>query len=167
MRPLSALCFAVLALVAYSGCAGRTYSYRYIPGRTATVQNGFAVAPPSAPPAVHTAIAAGNQIAGSPYGYGGGHGRVHDRCFDCSGATSHVLQSAGLLDGPMPSRGFRRYGSSGEGRWISIWARRGHVFLVVAGLRFDTGWNDEGDGPRWTTKSRPARSYVIRHPQGL
>jgi hypothetical protein len=67
----------------------------------------------------------------------------------------------------MPSRGFRRYGQSGDGQWISVWARKGHVFLVVAGLRFDTGWNGDGDGPRWTAKSRPARGYVIRHPSGL
>src|SRR6266498_3076465 len=106
MRHRSALCFALLALVAYSGCASRTYTYHYVPGWTAMVQNGYAVAPSSAPPAVHAVIAAGNQIAGSPYGYGGGHGRIHDRCFDCSGATSHVLQSAGWLDSPMPWRGF-------------------------------------------------------------
>jgi hypothetical protein len=166
VRLLSSLCLALLALVVFSGCASRTYTYRYIPGRTATIQNGYAVAPPSAPPAVYAAIAAGNQIAGSPYAYGGGHGRRGNGCFDCSGATSYVLQSAGLLRNPMPSRGFRKYGESGDGRWISVWARKGHVFLVVAGLRYDTGWNGEGEGPRWTTKSRPARGYVIRHPSG-
>jgi hypothetical protein len=167
MRLIPTICFAVLAMLLGSGCASRTYTYRYIPGKTATVQNGYAIAPESAPPAVHAAIAAGNEITGSPYARGGGHGNANNGCFDCSGATSYVLRSAGLLRTSMPSRGFRKYGQSGDGRWISVWARKGHVFLVVAGLRFDTGWNGEGEGPRWTTKSRPARGYVIRHPSGV
>jgi hypothetical protein len=167
MRAVPALLLVLLVSMLASGCASRTYTYQYIPGRMATVQNGYAFAPPSAPERVHAAIAAGNQIAGSPYAYGGGHGRSNDGRFDCSGATSYVLQAAGLLRSPMPSRGFRKYGESGDGRWISVWARKGHVFLVVAGLRFDTGWTGDREGPRWTTKSRPARGYVIRHPSGL
>ena len=158
---------ALLAITLFSGCGGRTYTYRYIPGRTATLQGGYAVAPRSAPTAVQAAIDAGNRIAGSPYGYGGGHGSHSNGSFDCSGATSYVLQSAGLLSGPMPSRGFRRYANSGDGRWITVWARKGHVFLTVAGLRFDTGWTGQPEGPHWTTKSRPARGYVTRHPSGL
>jgi hypothetical protein len=67
----------------------------------------------------------------------------------------------------MTSKGFRRYGSSGQGRWISIYARKDHVFLVVAGLRFDTGWTGGRKGPQWTTKSRPAKGSVVRHPAGL
>jgi hypothetical protein len=67
----------------------------------------------------------------------------------------------------MPSKAFRRYGSSGEGEWISVYARKGHVFLVVAGLRLDTGYTGEDEGPRWTTRSRPASGCVIRHPEGV
>jgi hypothetical protein len=69
----------------------------------------------------------------------------------------------------MPSRGFRRYGERGEGEWISIWARKGHVFLVVAGVRFDTGWNGgHSEGPRWTIRNREGGSgCVIRHPSGF
>jgi hypothetical protein len=166
MRHLPALLFIIVAL-AFTGCASRSYTYRYVRGRTATVQNGFAVAPASAPAAVQAAIEAGNRIAGSRYAYGGGHSDCNDGCFDCSGATSYVLQSAGLLRSPMPSRGFRHYGSSGDGRWISVWARNGHVFMVVAGLRFDTGWHGAAEGPRWTTNFRPAHGFVIRHPAGL
>lgn len=113
------------------------------------------------------AIAAGNRIAGAPYRRGGGHGRADDGGFDCSGATSYVLRAAGLMDDCMPSRAFRRYGVAGRGEWIDIYARRGHVFLAVAGLRFDTGWHGQEEGPRWTTRSRPASGAVIRHPQGL
>jgi hypothetical protein len=155
--------FALLAV----GCSSPRYTYRYVPGKTATLAGSCAVAPPAAPDRVKVAIAAANRIVGSPYVYGGGHGRGSDRGFDCSGTASYVLQAAGLLDEPMPSTGFRRYGSSGEGDWISIYARKGHVFLVVAGLRLDTGYTGEAEGPRWTTRDRPARGAVIRHPEGV
>ncbi len=159
------LAFGALALL--SGCAGPSYHFEPVPGKTGVVQQGYAFPPPEAPPVVHVAIAAGNRIAGLPYRRGGGH-RVHDdSAYDCSGAVSYVLREAGLLRTSMPSRGFRRYGESGEGEWISLYARNGHVFLVVAGLRFDTGWTDAPEGPRWTTMDRPARGAVIRHPRGL
>lgn len=165
--PRLALLFAMPLAIFLSGCASPSYQYRFIPGRTATVQDGIATAPASAPPAVQAAVAAGNRIAGLPYEYGGGHGSGIDSGYDCSGATSYLLRAAGRLDSPMPSTGFRRYGSSGEGKWISIYARKGHVFLVVAGVRFDTGWGAGSHGPRWTTANRPAKGAVIRHPTGL
>jgi hypothetical protein len=156
--------FTVLAL---GGCATRSYTYRYVPGKTAVLQNGIAIAPPDAPAEVHAAIAAGNRIAGLPYGYGQGHGSGADSAYDCSGAASYVLQAAGRLQTPMPSNGFRRFGERGEGKWIDVYARRGHVFLAVAGLRFDTGWTRGPKGPQWTTQSRPANGYVVRHPANL
>lgn len=163
----SLLCLAIVTLLA--GCAGTPpYVYRYVPGRTAIVQNGYAVAPPSAPDSVQQAIAAGNRIAGLPYSYGAGHsGDGFARAYDCSGAASFVLKAAGKLRTPMPSRSFRHYGAAGKGDWISVYARSGHVFLVVAGLRFDTGWTHGASGPQWTTMSRPADGCVIRHPVGL
>ena len=157
----------LLAALALAGCESASYVYRHVPGKTATLEGACAVAPPGAPPRVLEAIAAGNRIAGSPYSRGGGHAGELDGCFDCSGATSYVLRAAGVLDDCMPSTAFRRYGENGEGEWITVYARRGHVFLVVAGLRFDTGWTGEERGPRWTTKSRPADGAVIRHPLGL
>lgn len=161
-------CLLLLLIALLAGCAGPApYTYRYVPGRTAVVRDGYAIAPRSAPPAVHAAIAAGNRIAGLPYAYGGGHGRGIASAYDCSGAASFVLQAAGKLRSPMPSSGFRRFGESGKGKWISIYARKDHTFLVVAGLRFDTGWTGKPRGPRWTTKSRPTKGSVIRHPRGL
>ena len=158
----------LLVLLACAGCAGPApYVYRDVPGRTAELRDGYAVAPPSAPEAVQAAIAAGNRIAGLPYVWGGGHGHSIDSGYDCSGATSYVLQAAGRLDSPTPSLAFRRYGESGAGKWISIYARRDHVFLVVAGLRLDTGWGDGPRGPHWTTRRRPANGSVLRHPAGL
>jgi hypothetical protein len=164
MRFLSLL---LLVPLLFSGCESPSYVYRYVPGKTAALEGGFAVPPPAAPDRVKVAIAAANRIAGSPYRRGGGHGAMDVGAFDCSGASSYVLRAAGLMDDCMPSTGFRRFGESGPGEWISIYARRGHVFLVVAGLRYDTGWHGEEKGPRWTTRNRPADGAVIRHPVGL
>ena len=163
---MSRILILIFAL-AFAGCASPRYDYRYVPGKTATLSDGYAVAPQDAPPKVLDAIAAGNSIAGLPYRYGGGHGASPDTGYDCSGAASHILMAAGLLDSPMPSKAFRKYGKSGEGEWISIYARKGHVFMSVAGLRFDTGWTRGPKGPQWTTESRPANGSVLRHPAGL
>jgi hypothetical protein len=162
------LILVACSLVFLAGCStSRPYRYRYIPGKTATLHEGQAVAPASAPPAVHSAIAAGNRIAGLPYRYGAGHTREICDAYDCSGAASFVLCEAGLLSGPTTSHGFRHYGRHGEGDWISVYARKGHVFLVVAGLRFDTGYGSGAQGPRWTTRDRPTKGAVVRHPSGL
>ncbi|XHR29566.1 MAG: peptidoglycan endopeptidase [Chthoniobacteraceae bacterium] len=167
MQPFVAL--AALALgVILTGCGSPApYHYTYIPGKTAVVQSGHAVPPPEAPARVKAAIEAGNRIAGLPYRMGGGHARLNDSAYDCSGASSFVLRQAGLLDSTIPSYGFRHYGERGYGDWISVYARKGHVFLVVAGLRFDTGYGKGAKGPRWTTASRPANGCVVRHPEGF
>ena len=163
MRSGFFLCFLLLA-----SCAGPApYKYHYVEGKTAVLSNGCAIAPPSAPPEVQAAIAAGNRIAGSPYVYGGGHSGGISKAYDCSGAASFLLLAANRLESPIPSRGFRKYGETGEGEWISIYARNDHVFLVVAGLRFDTGWTHGPRGPQWTTLSRPADGCVLRHPIAL
>ena len=158
------------AAVFITGCADTPpYVYQYVPGKTARVaSDGQATVPPRAPEAVYRAISAGNEITGSAYVYGGGHGS-NSGGFDCSGSASYVLRATGRLRGTMTSDEFRHYGESGAGRWMSVYARDGHVFLVVAGLRFDTGWTGGhgNTGPRWTTRSRPADGCVIRHPAGL
>ena len=160
----------ICALALLPGCASSThrrYGYDYVAGKTATLQGGRAVAPPAAPSAVKAAIDAGNRIAGLPYGYGCGHTRALSSAYDCSGAASWVLCEAGLLDEPTTSSAFRSFGDHGQGRWISVYARNGHVFLAVAGLRFDTGWGNGATGPRWTTRGRPLNGAVVRHPRGL
>lgn len=154
-------------LLCFSACSAPRYEYRYVSGKTAVLRNGYAEAPPKAPRQVQAAIAAGNRIAGLPYCYGGGHGRDLAQAYDCSGATSYVLREAGLLNGVCTSTEFRHFGNSGEGKWITVYARKGHVFLSVAGLRFDTGWGQKREGPQWTTLSRPAEGTTLRHPTGL
>ncbi len=161
---------ALAFLCLFAGCSSSShghYAYRYVPGKSATVQGGQAVAPANAPHTVRAAIEAGNRIAGLPYAYGSGHTRELAHAYDCSGAASYVLCQAGLLREPTTSNAFRGYGARGQGRWISVCARNGHVFLVVAGLRFDTGYGTGASGPRWTTHERPMNGAVVRHPHGL
>jgi hypothetical protein len=160
------LLFVVASVL--TGCVTTPpYVYHYIPGRTATLDNGYAVAPPSAPLTVREAIDAGNELIGKPYRYGGGHKSYYDTAYDCSGAVSYVLHSIGRMNTPTPSKELRDYAQSGPGTWITVYASRGHSFLVVAGLRLDTGYGSHEHGPQWLTRSRPADEFVMRHPYGL
>lgn len=142
-------------------------SYRFDHGRTAMLKNGIAYAPRRAPTAVKKAIAAGNRLQGKPYKWGGGHAHHHDNGYDCSGTTSYVLREAGLLKGSLTSRGFFAYGKKGEGNWITVYVRNGHVFMTVAGLRLDTGGSGGRTGPRWKTATRPGKGHIMRHPKRL
>jgi hypothetical protein len=140
------------------------------PGR-ATLVNGYAIAPPDAPPEVRAAITAANRIVGKPYKYGGGHARVEDSGYDCSGTVSYALMGAGLLRAPLDSSGFMRWGRPGKGRWITVYTNPGHAYVVIAGLRLDTSAAGErrntGRGPRWRTTARVAQGFTARHPKGF
>jgi peptidoglycan hydrolase-like protein with peptidoglycan-binding domain len=136
-------------------------------GATAKVgSNGLAIAPAGAPAAVKQIIAAGNQIATMPYRFGGGHGSWNDTGYDCSGSVSYALHGAGLLSAAMPSGSFASWGAAGAGRWVTIYANAGHIYMVVAGLRFDTSGRSIA-GTRWQTQTRSSAGYVVRHPPGL
>lgn len=156
-----------------SSCASQKpardrYEYVYREGRTAKLHsNGLASAPRNAPKVVKRAIAAGNELQNKPYRRGGGHKHIHDTGYDCSGTVSYVLNKAGLLRGSMPSSGFKKYGKKGEGKWITVYAKDGHVFLVIAGLRLDTGGSNGRTGPRWKPAPRNTKGFVVRHPPGL
>ena len=141
-------------------------SYRFEHGRTALLRDGVAYAPKRAPAAVIRAIAAGNRLQGKPYKWGGGHARPDDSGYDCSGTVSYVLREAGLLKGSMPSRGYFSYGKKGEGKWITVYIRNGHVFMTVAGLRLDTGGPGGESGPLWKPQTRQGKGHVMRHPAG-
>ena len=143
------------------------YKYELKYGESVILRNGYAVAPRHAPLVVHRIVAAGNKIKGFPYKVGGGHKRVDDNGYDCSGAVSYVLIKSGLLNNSLTSNGFKKYGRRGKGDWVTIYAKNGHTFLVVGGLRFDTGYNGEGRGPKWTVHDRPTRGHVMRHPVAL
>jgi hypothetical protein len=130
-------------------------------------RRGFAHISPSAPNKVRRLIHAGNRIAKLPYKYGGGHGTWNDSGYDCSGSVSYVLHHAGLLSGAArPSSGFMNWRFSGRGRWVTVYAHGGHMFLTVAGLRFDTT-DRERDGTRWHRDVRSTAGYAVRHPGGI
>lgn len=137
------------------------------PGMRATVgSDGLAVAPVLAPPAVQAVINAGNKIAKLPYIYGGGHGRWEDTGYDCSGSVSYALHGGGLLDASMPSGNFETWGDPGPGQWITLYANGGHIYMTVAGLRFDTSGRASA-GTRWQPEMRSNKGYVVRHPGGF
>jgi hypothetical protein len=142
--------------------------------------DGTAAAPSAAPVAVQQAIWAANKIQDKPYKYGGGHAKIEDTGYDCSGTVSYALIAGGLLDSPLPSGPFMRWGEKGKGQWITVYAHGGHAYMVIAGLRLDTSSYSSGTarkrkviastlerGPRWRTTMRPARGFRARHPLGL
>jgi len=130
--------------------------------------DGRAVPPPGAPATVKAAIAAANQIAGRPYKWGGGHLGFDSKGYDCSGAVGYALHGAGLLSTTMVSGQLAYWGSRGAGRWISVYANPHHVFMVIAGLRFDTRDAPPGvTGPRWHTYQVDQSNFTARHPAGL
>ena len=132
-------------------------------GRAKLLANGLAVPPSDAPQAVKDVIEAGNEIASKPYVYGGGHGKWIDRGYDCSGSVSYALHGGGLLDSSMPSGGFMRWEQSGKGKWITTYAHGSHMYMVGAGLRFDTSGADPS---RWQTEMRSSAGFTVRHPAG-
>ena len=115
---------------------------------------------------VRRIIAAGNRIASRPYKYGGGHGQWEDSGYDCSGSVSYALHGAGYLSSALTSGGFMSWGSAGKGRWVTIYAAPGHVYMIVNGRRFDTTGRSES-GTRWQASDRSSAGYVVRHPPGL
>ena len=134
--------------------------------RATALSNGIALPPLEAPEEIKQMIDAGNVIARSPYVWGGGHGKWLDKGYDCSGSVSFVLASAGLLNAPLDSGRLTHWGEAGPGKWVTIYANQGHVWMVVAGIRFDTS-GAKVTGSRWQNDMRPTGSFVARHPAGL
>lgn len=127
-----------------------------------------AVLPKSAPRKVKLMVRAANSLTKKPYVWGGGHARWRDRGYDCSGAVSFVLRRAGYVAWPLVSGQLANWGSNGPGRWVQVYAHGTHVFMVVAGLRFDTSpWGSGERGPRWRTTVRPTWGFALRHPLRL
>jgi cell wall-associated NlpC family hydrolase len=135
-------------------------------GGIAVNTGGMVQPPPGAPAAVAQVIAAGNAIATLPYVYGGGHASFHTNGYDCSGSVSYALAAAGLVSSPLDSGAYESWGDPGPGRWITVYANAGHVWMEVAGWRFDTVALSEG-GTRWSRGGGEFSGFVVRHPPGL
>jgi len=142
-----------------------TSAYAITGPRARILPDGTAVAPEHAPEVVKRVIQAGNAIANLPYKWGGGHGAWRDNGYDCSGSVSFALAGAGLLDAPRTSGGFMEYGAPGPGEWITIHAGAGHMYMVVAGLRFDT--SGANGSTRWQADPRGMSGLAVRHIPGL
>ena len=185
MRIRVATLTAVLALGAAGTAAGAEQQIPWgagcmplAPGTTRTAANcgaeliaGRAVPPAFAPPAVSLVAAAANRINTRPYLWGGGHASFRSRGYDCSGAVSYALHGGGLLATTMVSGQLAQWGEPGPGRWITVYANAEHVFMVLAGLRFDTRNDPPGvSGPRWKLAAPEPRilpRFAVRHPPGL
>jgi cell wall-associated NlpC family hydrolase len=148
--------------LAQSGMTANSQQATLTPG-------GLAVAPIGAPAEVQEVIAAGNEIARLPYRYGGGHMTYEDTAYDCSGSISYVFAAAHLLDHTVVSGDLENWGKAGPGKWITVFANGGHVFMYVAGLRFDTVALAE-TGSRWSDRKADEpdiATFSVRHPAGL
>jgi hypothetical protein len=147
------------------------------PGQRARLlPNGLAAAPEHAPKEVKALIAAGNELVGKPYVYGGGHGLPLGQlaaAYDCSSSLARLLYRAGLFSTETsPTSGeLAGYGAGGYGRWVSVLANPNHTYAYVAGLRWDThamGPGDRGNpGIGWHTARRDDTTFTARHPNGL
>jgi len=144
--------------------------------RARLLPGGLAAAPASAPSAVKAIIAAGNQIVGKPYVYGAAHGQPLSEvapAYDCSSSVEHLLYGGRLLpvDYGAASSELESFGEPGSGRWLTLYASAAHVFMYVAGLRWDThdaaGPGDGSQGIGWHPLVRSAAGFVARHPAGL
>jgi hypothetical protein len=153
-----------------------------VPGDEAELlPDGSAAAPAEAPAEVQNAIFAANKIQDKPYIYGGGHRSFRSRGYDCSGTVSYALHGGDLLDSPLDSGSFMRWGKRGKGDWITIYTNPGHAYMVIAGLRLDTSSYGYASrrlakkvarsayerGPRWRPTMRPSRGFKKRHPAGF
>ena len=161
----------IATLIAHTAFAGSFPSEGpTTPGSEACLRGNLALAPANAPLSVKRAIWAANQLRTKPYRYGGGHKSFNDSACDCSGTVSYALAGAGLVSVPLSSTELRKFGSRGPGRWITIYARSGHTFAVIAGLRLDTTSPNNPSrrwAPRWQPTPRVPRGFEARHPVGL
>jgi hypothetical protein len=144
--------------------------------RAQMLPSGLAAAPAGAPLAVKEMIAAGNQIVGKPYLYGGGHGLPLSDiapAYDCSSSVEHVLYGGGLLPVTFDAASgtLESFGQAGPGRWVTVYANPDHVFMYVAGLRWDThnaaGPGDGSTGIGWHPLIRSSAGFIARHPARL
>jgi len=176
---MAALLFAAAALWATPGAAAESVPWgagcapapegavRTAANCGAGLIDGLAIAPPGAPAVVKQVIAAANQIRHRPYVWGGGHRSWLSHGYDCSGAVGYVLHRAGLLGATMVSGQLESWGEPGAGEWITVYANAQHVYMFVAGLRFDTRGDLPGaSGPRWHRAWVDPGQFAARHPTG-
>ncbi len=148
----------------------RTATAATVPGGDSVGGNGTIPIPAGIPEVVQRVIAGANAITDFPYVYGGGHASFVNNSYDCSGSVSYALAAGGLLCAPETSGSLESWGEPGPGKWITIYANAGHVYMYVnvggRWMRFDTVGRSGPYASRWQPEIRSNAGFVARHPAG-
>jgi cell wall-associated NlpC family hydrolase len=142
-----------------------------VPGGDSVGGNGQIPIPQDVPEVVQRVIAGANAIADFPYVYGGGHASFVSNSYDCSGSVSYALAAGGLLGVPETSGQLESWGEPGPGKWITVYANAGHVYMYVniggRWMRYDTVGRSGVYASRWQPEMRSNAGFVARHWPGL
>ncbi len=142
-----------------------------VPGGDSIGGGGQLPVPQDVPEVVQRVIAGANAIADFPYVYGGGHASFVSNSYDCSGSVSYALAAGGLLGAPETSGQLESWGEAGPGKWITVYANAGHVYMYVniggRWMRFDTVGRSGEFASRWQPEIRSNAGFVARHWPGL
>jgi cell wall-associated NlpC family hydrolase len=142
-----------------------------VPGGDSIGGNGQLAIPQGVPEVIQRVIAGANAIADFPYVFGGGHASFVSNSYDCSGSVSYALAAGGLLNSPETSGSLESWGAPGPGKWITVYANAGHVYMYVniggRWMRFDTVGRSGEFASRWQPDIRSNAGFVARHWPGL
>jgi cell wall-associated NlpC family hydrolase len=148
-----------------------TATMSIVPGGDSIGGNGQLPIPQGIPEVVQRVIAGANAITDFPYVYGGGHASFVSNSYDCSGSISYALAAAGLLSVPETSGQLESWGAPGPGKWITVYANAGHVYMYVniggRWMRYDTVGRSGTYASRWQPEMRSNAGFVARHWPGL
>jgi cell wall-associated NlpC family hydrolase len=138
-----------------------------VPGGDSIGGNGQLAIPQGVPEIVQRVIAGANAITDFPYVFGGGHASFVSNSYDCSGSVSYALAAGGLLSVPETSGTLESWGAPGPGKWITIYANAGHVYMYVniggRWMRYDTVGRSGEFASRWQPDIRSNAGFVARH----
>jgi cell wall-associated NlpC family hydrolase len=138
-----------------------------VPGGDSIGGNGQLPIPQGIPEVVQRVIAGANAITDFPYVYGGGHASFVSNSYDCSGSISYALAAGGLLSVPETSGQLESWGEPGPGKWITVYANAGHVYMYVniggRWMRYDTVGRSGTYASRWQPEMRSNAGFVARH----
>lgn len=142
-----------------------------VPGGDSIGGNGQLPIPQGVPEVIQRVIAGANAITDFPYVFGGGHASFISNSYDCSGSVSYALAAGGLLSEPETSGTLESWGAAGPGKWITVYANAGHVYMYVniggRWMRFDTVGRSGEFASRWQPEIRSNAGFVARHWPGL
>ncbi len=145
----------------------RTTSLTPVPGGQSIGGNGTIPIPTGVPEVVQKVVAGANAIADFPYVFGGGHASFVDNAYDCSGSVSYALAAGGLLGAPETSGELESWGAAGPGKYITIYANPGHVYMYVDGIMYNTAGRSGVYASRWQVSGVDNSGFVVRHWPGL